>query len=116
MYIKRNEYGHIEAVSDEQTTEFNELADDHDPEFIKFLKCEACKDSVIKNSLEKTDTELVRVLEDVIEILISKNVIQFTDLPKAARDKLSKRQNLRENHRGLMLLDDHEDDDSFKNL
>ena len=116
MYIKRNDQGQIIGIREIQSEEFNELASDDDPEYLKFLKCEACKSSIAKSTLEKSDTELVRVLEDVIELLISKNIIQFTDLPPAAREKLSRRQNLRESHRSLKLFSEHDDDDSFKFL
>ncbi|EKD97704.1 MAG: hypothetical protein ACD_23C00767G0001, partial [uncultured bacterium] len=33
--------------------------------------------------LSQTDTSLVRVLEDLIDVLITRGVIQFTDLPEA---------------------------------
>lgn len=116
MYIKRNKHGHIEALSEEKSLDFSELASDQDLEFVEFLKYKVTQKSDAISSLEETDTELVRVLEDVIEILISKNLLQFTDLPKAARDKLAKRHSLRKTHQSLQLLDDPDDDDSFKNL
>ena len=38
---------------------------------------------------------LARVLEDVVDVLIEKGVIRFTDLPDAAQDKLMRRRGLR---------------------
>ena len=49
------------------------------------------KDSV----LSQTDTSLVRVLEDLIDVLITRGVIQFTDLPEAAKAKLLERRETR---------------------
>lgn len=54
------------------------------------------------------DADFVRVLEDVIELLIERHVIQVTDLPPAARDKLMRRAQLRDRIRSLQtpLQDD----------
>lgn len=54
------------------------------------------------------DVDFVRVLEDVIELLIDRHVIQFTDLPHAAREKLMRRAELRKRIRSLQtpLQDD----------
>jgi len=45
--------------------------------------------------LKRSDTELVRVLEDLIHILVERGVIRYTDLPAAARQKLDERALLR---------------------
>ena len=47
------------------------------------------------HSLSETDTSLVRVLEDLIDVLITRGVIQFTDLPEAAQAKLMERRQTR---------------------
>lgn len=47
------------------------------------------------NALAQTDTSLVRVLEDLIDVLITRGVIQFTDLPAAAQAKLLERRETR---------------------
>jgi hypothetical protein len=46
-------------------------------------------------ALSQTDTSLVRVLEDLIDVLITRGVIQFTDLPEAAQAKLLERRETR---------------------
>ena len=38
---------------------------------------------------------MIRVLDDLIEVLVKKNVIMLTDLPEEARAKLGKRQEVR---------------------
>jgi len=45
--------------------------------------------------LNQTDMGLVRVLEDLIDVLITRGLIQFTDLPQAAQDKLLERRETR---------------------
>jgi hypothetical protein len=49
------------------------------------------------NTLSQTDTSLVRVLEDLIDVLITRGVIQFTDLPEPAQAKLLERRETRAN-------------------
>lgn len=42
-------------------------------------------------ALGQTDASLVRVLEDLIDVLITRGVIQFTDLPEPAQARLLER-------------------------
>ena len=42
----------------------------------------------------------IRVIEDMLEALISKGVLSLTDLPEAAQKRIEKRQALRETSRG----------------
>jgi len=60
--------------------------------------------------LSETDTGLARVLEDLIDVLITRGHIQFTDLPEAAQAKLLERRQTRASlsHR-LDLLPDEGD-------
>lgn len=46
-------------------------------------------------ALSQTDLALARVLEDLIDTLIAKGLIQFTDLPVAAQAKLLSRRETR---------------------
>jgi hypothetical protein len=63
------------------------------------------------NALRQTDTSLVRVLEDLIDVLITRGVIQFTDLPEPAPAKLLERRETRaslNNRLQLLPLDGHD--------
>lgn len=58
------------------------------------------------NPLSETDIGMVRVLEDLIDVLIRKGVLQFTELPAAAQAKLLERRTAREGLQDpLRLLD-----------
>lgn len=114
MYIQRNIHGNIIGVSESRSDIFSEVADEHSDEFLTYVKYEACKATETASALETTDTELVRVLEDVIDLLTHKGLIQFTDLPKVAQQKLLTRQTLRENHRSLNLISDEDEDDTLR--
>ncbi len=64
------------------------------------------------NPLSQSDTGLARVLEDLIEALITRGTIQFTDLPEAAQAKLLERRQTRANlgQRLNLLPDDDRND------
>jgi len=60
-------------------------------------------------SLQESDLDLVRVLEDVVGVLVEKGLIRYTDLPEAARRKLDRRAVARAEIEGLSgLLGDDE--------
>lgn len=56
---------------------------------------------------------MVRVLEDLIEVLMSKGIISITDLPQAAQSKLINRTQARLTLSGLERLIDDEDEGIF---
>jgi len=63
-----------------------------------------------QRDLALSDSGLARVTEDLIDILILRGVIQFTDFPPAAQAKLlSRRQTRATLSRRLRLLDEQED-------
>lgn len=66
------------------------------------------QDPTSHRALQQTDADVVRVLDDLIELLIDKGVIQFTELPQEAQQKLLNRSQLRQNQRDLNLLEDEE--------
>jgi hypothetical protein len=52
-------------------------------------------DSDVQAFLRDLDIDLVRVLEDVIDLLVARGVFRFTDLPESAQQKLLFRKTLR---------------------
>ena len=80
-------------------------ADDH--EIQAWFANEAVESSL--NQLKQSDMEMIRVLDDLIQVLTSKGVIRVTDLPAAAQAKLMDRTHAREALGGLShLIDDDE--------
>ena len=63
-----------------------------DPGVEAFLKSENPSQA---DALSQTDTAMARVLEDLIDTLIARGLIQFTDLPEAAQAKLLSRRQTR---------------------
>ena len=60
------------------------------------------------DTLKLSDSGLIRVLEDLIDVLINRGIFQFTDLPKTAQMKLIERRQTRASlgNRLPPLLDD----------
>ena len=50
----------------------------------------------LKNDLALTDNGMIRVIEDLINTLIDKNIIAINDLPVEAKDKINNRKALRD--------------------
>ena len=90
-FIRRNAQGAVDSLHrrDEGGAEF--LPDDH-PEVRDFLGAVAPQDG----GFASLDADFIRVIEDVIDTLISKNVINITDLPIEAQTKLFGRKGYRE--------------------
>lgn len=92
-YVIRNENGEIEAVYAEPQEFTEEALDPGDPELLSFVVGDEAQ---LQRLLAQTDQDLLRVLEDLINILVEKQVILPTDFPEAARNKLMRRRSLRE--------------------
>lgn len=90
-YVKRDEQGNIIAVSQAVDAGCPEEVMADDPGLAAFVQGIGSGIS----TLEASDLDLIRVLEDVVELLIAKGVILFTELPGTAQQKILRRQRLR---------------------
>ena len=112
MFIKRDSNGNITAVSATQEPGFDEAVGAENLELQAFLNSIDGQPSDTSGEVKRlrdSDAELARVLEDIINLLTDKGVIQFTELPEAAQQKLLQRKSLRRHIRHLDLV---ADDDS----
>lgn len=101
-YIKRNEQGHIVAVWKDPPDAECEVIQEGDPELAVFLGFpEPSGDGEFSVT---TDLQMVRVIEDVINLLIDKHVIVLTDLPQAVQNKLLQQRHRRENLLGSTTI------------
>ena len=91
-FIRRNASGAIDSLHrrDEGGCEF--VPDDH-PDVRAFLGAAA---PAHDHNFATLDADFIRVIEDVIDTLISKNVINITDLPLEAQTKLFGRKGYRQ--------------------
>lgn len=91
VYVIRDAAGRICDMRHEGRHKDQECLPRDHPEVLQFLH-----DRWRQNELERLDLEFVRVIEDLIEILMARQVILFTDLPPKVQEKLSRRRQVRE--------------------
>lgn len=108
-YIERDTTGRIIRVEDEPFAGATEQSDDLTPDIGQWYKKQEARAATLLQ-LRESDLEMVRVLEDLIEVLMSKGVISITDLPPAAQAKLINRAQARRTLSGLegLIADDDE--------
>lgn len=103
IYVKRDATGRVIAVSQEPMEGFEQTDASAASEINEVLA--SATDSLFQNS----DLEFIRVLDDVIDLLIDKNLILFTELPAVVQEKYTQRTQMRERRReSLNLLEDEE--------
>ncbi|TVT31664.1 hypothetical protein [Marinobacter vinifirmus] len=106
MFVQRNQNNVIIAVSSVAQPGFSEQVTDNSDELLEFYASNSGKSELFRQS----DAELVRVIEDLVDILTQKGVFQYTELPSEVRNKLNSRKVLRSERNNLDLLGTNEDD------
>jgi hypothetical protein len=104
LYVERAEDGKIIALHGSPEPNAGEQKSIMDEEILDFLHTTVSADSR-KLLLTLSDMGIIRLLEDLVELLIQKNVILFTELPQQAQEKITERKRLREtiNSQSLMV-------------
>lgn len=101
-YVFRNVQGNIVAAStSENLGKGWELVDDNAKDYLAFLESSLANCAPFRES----DIQLARVLEDLITILVERNIIRFTDFPVAAQKRLNDRQSMRKQTQLSGLVD-----------
>ncbi|MFI3185786.1 MAG: hypothetical protein QX198_07370 [Methylococcaceae bacterium] len=102
-YVIKDAEGNIKAASPNEmnSPEWEFIAGDS-REYLDFLEAALTE----QNPFRESDIELARVLEDLISLLIDRDLIRFTDFPELAQKRLIARQTLRMNSKKLNLIDE----------
>lgn len=108
-YIERDAEGRIIRVEPAEFIGMTEISEVTTGEISDWLKVSKLRSATLQQ-LQQSDLDMVRVLEDLIEVLMSKGVISITDLPAAAQSKLLNRAQARQTLGGLegLIGDDDE--------
>lgn len=98
LYVQRDEKGKVIGLTMSASDETAEEASLTDPEVAGFLS--------------DSDFGLIRVIEDLIDVLVDKNIMNITDLPESAQLKLLYRKDTRsllEGRKSCILTEDDEE-------
>ena len=90
-YVRRNPSGAIDSLHRNPDASAEEFLPDEHAEVQSFIGR-----PVEGDGFSRLDADFVRVIEDVIDTLIVKNILNITDLPEQAQAKLFARKSFRE--------------------
>ena len=110
-FVKRDESGAIEAITLNPADDNSpEVVDPTSEEIITFL-FGGTLDAGAQESWIAADLSLARVVEDVVDVLIKKKIIEITDFPIPAQQKLISRRGKRNDYGYLTELFPEDEDD-----
>ena len=116
LYVQRNADGQLMRVEAEAYAESTESLPADNPDLQAWFAREVVAINhkqlqQIKQlkQLRQSDLDMIRVLDDLIQVLTDKGVMRITDLPAAAQAKLMGRSQAREELGGLSNLVDEDD-------
>jgi hypothetical protein len=95
LYVERDESGKMVAITTIKSPSTRPLKTVMDAELIDFLHKNDDEDH-LRLSLNISDSGLIRTIEDIINLLIEKKIIYFTELPAKAQERIVERRRLRE--------------------
>ncbi len=107
IYVERNEQGNITSLSLTSSTT-NEEISVGSPELIEFIKHAPNCDELTSLVLNRLDLDMVRVIEDLLDIMIDRDLLRFTDLPIPVQDKLMFKRKIRNLNNENSILQEEE--------
>lgn len=105
IYIERNAQGEIGSLHFSPADHREEI-DIDDPKLSEFIRASDNSEELIQSVLDSLDKDMVRVIEDLIDILIDRNLILFTDLPEPVQNKLIFKKKIRNLSSDAFLLEE----------
>lgn len=113
LYVKRDDQNAIVALYLQPLEEAQETLPFDHPDVLQFI---ASADGFKDADLLRSDLHLIRVIEDLIQILLNKDVIQITDFPTPVIEKLVARQGIRTRVAGVVDMEEDEGEDEDEGL
>lgn len=90
LYAARDSQGRICDLQPKPEGQAQQALPADDPEALQFIH-----ERWRQHELSELDRDFIRAIEDTIELLISKEIILFTDLPPRVQEKLLRRKDVR---------------------
>jgi len=107
-YITRNKKGEIVELHNLSDNGEGNWIEPGNPEVLDFIeRIETTEQARL--ALTSTDYEMVRVVEDLIDMLMERQIFIFTELPEPVQAKLNVRKQLRKNMNSLENLINEDD-------
>lgn len=107
VYLERDANGDINNIAF-SPGENREEVSLHDPKIKQFIEQAPDSEEIIHKTLNDLDLDMVRVIEDVIDIMIDKNLILFTDLPDAVQNKILFKKSIRNLSNNTSIISEEE--------
>ncbi|WP_119147021.1 tryptophan synthase subunit beta [Pseudomonas reidholzensis] len=101
-YVQRDADGRLSRVEAAPYQGHTETLEASHAEILEWFADDVVGNSL--NQLKQSDLDMIRVLEDLIDVLTTKGVLSITDLPEGARAKLLNRSSARKALGGLSNL------------
>src|SRR3990167_4832546 len=114
-FVRFDADGEVEAIFGKMIDDSLVEIDAFDPRLDNFLRRQQVT-AAINASFIESDLSIVRILEDLIDVLIEKGAFRFTDLPEMAQEKLLKRRGLRKEFAYMATLFATTEDDEFPTI
>lgn len=89
-YVVRNEAKEIVEIHSEKGQNNALWEDANKPEIIAFIKKQEASYEA-RGALSGSDIEMVRVVEDLVDLLMEKQIFAYAELPEAVQVKLTLR-------------------------
>ena len=104
-FVSRDESGNIRGIFAEPTADAAEEIGPDDADLVRFLsELGLASPGTIRQLLAESDLRMVRLVDDLIDVLLDKTLIRITDLPAAAAQKYLQRQAARKRLQGIQSL------------
>ncbi|MCL2635935.1 MAG: hypothetical protein FWD50_04805 [Betaproteobacteria bacterium] len=106
LYVVRDSNGKVCELHPAPLGQAVEALPADNPEILQFIH-----ERWRQHELIELDRDFVRAIEDIIELLINKGIILFTDLPLRVQEKLLRRKEVRGQLHYAGYFDDNPDGD-----
>ncbi len=96
-YIIRDASGKVTRAT-VQAIHGAEMVPYNHPDLVAFLQANGQEPTKVEEALSelrRTDAEMSRTVEDVVMVLLKKNILKMSDLPKPVQEKMAYRVKLR---------------------
>lgn len=104
-FVVRDQAGVVTQLRDTGDAASEWLEVEH-PDVAAFLQ--QLSSTRVKQALSDTDNDMVRVIDDLVDLLVANQVLIFTELPERVQTKLLERKQLRKEVNALqnLMVDD----------